>query len=158
MSIYKTKMLLRPSDNFSQVNRMQMSNGIQMNNRLRSAVLIIGCLTLFLSSLGCGRRIHSAGEIGPIHGVVENGDGSTLSNVLLVLQPLENGYVTELEVGPKGEFSGEAIAGKYAFYFAPSKVAKRKELPKSIPTEYRDAKIDHSITISPGETIVCKIR
>ncbi len=95
----------------------------------------INCFTLLtllvVLATGCGPSIQSVGTVEKIQGKVIGADGAPIGNVLVVLQPTENGYVTEMEADAKGMFSGELIPGKYVYYFAPSKKSKAA-MPKNI--------------------------
>ncbi len=132
---------------------------MRRKQKVRSANIwmSIAACVVGLSLAGCGASVHSAGEVEKIHGKVVTADGKPIPNVLLVLQPTESGYVTELEVDKEGEFTGEAISGKYVFYLNPSKVSK-KPLPKTIPASFSEPKMENRIDVKHGQEIVCLIK
>lgn len=118
-------------------------------NRFAILTLLVAMVT------GCGPSIQSVGTVEKIQGKVIGADGAPIGNVLVVLQPTENGYVTEMEADAKGAFSGELIPGKYVYYFAPSKKAKAA-MPKGISAPYTEPKMEHLVEVKPGAEIVCK--
>ncbi len=113
-------------------------------------------LVVVSSVFGCGPSVRSAGVVEQIQGQVVTADGTPIPAVLLVLQPTEAGYVTEIEVGPDGRFSGEAIAGKYAYYLLPSKVAK-KGIPKNVSAAFTEPNKANLVEVRSGVEITCKV-
>ena len=114
-------------------------------------------LLIFVIALivGCGASIQSVGTVEKVQGKVIGGDGAPIGNVLVVLQPTENGYVTEMEADAKGAFEGELIPGKYVYYFAPSKKSKAA-MPKTISAPFTEPKMEHMVEVKAGAEIVCK--
>ncbi|MEQ1831172.1 MAG: hypothetical protein ABL921_34820, partial [Pirellula sp.] len=113
---------------------------------MRYLVVLLILPTMF----GCGNSVESVGEVKKVTGKAVAQDGSALGNVLVVLQPTENGYVTELEANKNGEFEGEAIPGKYVFYFAASKKVK-SQIPNTVPTQYQTPKMEHLVDVGPSQ-------
>ncbi|AMV34070.1 hypothetical protein VN12_18210 [Pirellula sp. SH-Sr6A] len=112
-------------------------------------ILVIGLI------VGCGPSIQSVGTVEKVQGRVIGADGAPIGNMLVILQPTENGYVTEMEVDAKGVFEGELIPGKYVYYFIPSKKSKAA-MPKTISAPFTEPKMEHLVEVKAGTEIICK--
>lgn len=104
----------------------------------------------FLTSLpGCssaGSKTLPAAT--PVSGSLARGDGSAIGNVTLMLQPLSSGHMTSFEVGPDGAFSGEAIAGPYAWFVTKSsKAADADAAIAKVPEEFQQGKLERKVTV-----------
>ncbi len=112
-------------------------------------------LMLLTILIGCSSAGQTLGKMERFEGQALQADGSPLENVLIVLQPLGPGYDVEMETNADGKFEGEAVPGRYVYYFADSKKGNSK-LPKSFPEEYRDPRMEHVVTVAANQSIVCK--
>ena len=128
-----------------------------VRHRLLIGYIALAQLLLGLPSVGCGPAIRSMGSVEKFQGQTLNIDGTPLPNVLVILQPIERGYEIELEVNAEGKFSGEGIPGKYIYYFAESKRGKAK-LPKGLPSNFLEPKMEHLVSVEPNGDVVCKIK
>jgi len=112
-------------------------------------------ILVFPILLGCGTSVTQVSDPQKFKGKAVGSGDSPLANVLVVLQPMEQGFVTECETNVQGEFEADLVPGKYAYYFAASKKTK-SPIPKSISASYLEPKAEHVVTIAPGSDILCK--
>jgi len=105
---------------------------------------------------GCGPAVFPAGSVVKFEGQTQNPDGAPLPNVLVILQPIERGYEIELEADAQGKFAGEGISGKYIYYFAESKRGNAK-LPKGLPSQFLEPKMENLVSVQSDVEVVCKI-
>ncbi len=112
---------------------------------------------LLLSSLtGCGPSVTQVSDPQKFQGKAVGTGNTPIANALVVLQPMEQGFVTECETNAQGEFEADLVPGKYVYYFAASKKTK-SPVPKSISASYLEPKAEHVVTIAPGSDILCKV-
>lgn len=84
----------------------------------------------------------------PVSGALTRADGSAVGNVTLMLQPLSVGHMTSFEVGADGTFSGEAVAGPYAWFVTKSsKAADADTAIAEVPEEFRQGKLERKVTV-----------
>ena len=114
---------------------------------MRSLALL--CLLALTMLIGC-----SAGgatkmpEAGPVSGTLTRADGSPVGDVLLMLQPTAIGFMTSFEVDAEGKFSGEAIAGPYAWFVAKSaKAADADKAVAKVPEAFQQATLDRQVKV-----------
>lgn len=96
---------------------------------------------------GCG----SPGQVPDavaVQGQVTFADGKPVKDVMLTLQPMETGHPAGMKLGADGTFSGNAVPGKYAYFFT-AQEGKAAAL-KTIPEKYRSAHMEHTVQISAG--------
>ena len=77
-------------------------------------------------------------------------DGKPLGNVVLNLQPLENGYAKIIPVKADGKFSVETQPGKYAYYFTPAE--KTKAVPPAA-ANFVQASMDRTVQVASGKPL-----
>jgi hypothetical protein len=95
---------------------------------MRSLALL--CFLALTMLIGCSAGATKLPEAGPVSGTLARADGSPVGDVLLMLQPTSTGFMTSFEVDAEGKFSGEAIAGPYAWFVAKS--AKAADADKAL--------------------------
>lgn len=89
-----------------------------MQNRLFWACILV-------AATGCGGVNPPAVESPvSISGKITATGGKPVGNVILNLQPLENGYAKEVAVKPDGSFTVEATPGTYAYFLTPKRGTK----------------------------------
>jgi hypothetical protein len=101
---------------------------------------------------GCAMGPGKVGEPLPVSGRVTFADGRPVTDVFLVLSPVEKGRPDNLKLGADGSFSGSAVPGKYSFYFVPQ--TGKLAAMKGIPEKYRSHQIEKLVTISGGEVTI----
>jgi hypothetical protein len=103
---------------------------------------------------GCGGGPGRVADPVPVKGQVTLANGRPLKDVMLTLQPLDAGHMAGFKVGSDGRFTGEAVPGKYAFFFAPQESKAPAEQQKleaalqAVPEKYKAANMDHTVTVS----------
>lgn len=102
--------------------------------------------------IGCGQNIKNIGAIKEIHGKITSSN-MPIGNIIIVFHPIENGYVTEIEVNEQGLFAGELIPGKYIYYFINSKKTKTK-ISKKIDIKYMEPKMENLIDVGDNEILL----
>lgn len=105
---------------------------------------------LALSATGCGPSQAPALDA-PVNvtGTLK-ASGSPLGNVVLNLQPLENGYSKIIPVKADGTFSVETQAGKYAYFITP------KEGTKTVPpaaANFVQASMERTVQVAAGQAL-----
>jgi hypothetical protein len=76
--------------------------------------------------------------------------GKPVGNVVLNLQPLENGYSKIIPVAADGTFTVETQPGKYAYFFTP------KEGTKTVPPEaakYAQASMERTVQVAASSSL-----
>lgn len=76
--------------------------------------------------------------------------GKPIGNVVLNLQPLENGYSKIIPVKADGTFTVETQPGKYAYFFTP------KEGTKTVPapaTNFVQASMERTVQVAAGKSL-----
>lgn len=114
------------------------------------------CLLLaFIVVLGCSASSGKLPESKPVEGTVKRADGTPVGDVLLMLQPTVTGHMTAFEVAADGTFSGEAIAGPYAWFIAKSARADdaEKALAK-VSEEYQRGTLDRRVTVGSAPLVI----
>jgi hypothetical protein len=83
-----------------------------------------------------------------VSGTLARADGSPVGDVLLMLQPTSTGFMTSFEVDAEGKFSGEAIAGPYAWFVAKSaKAADSDKALAKVPEAFQQATLDRQVKV-----------
>jgi hypothetical protein len=97
-------------------------------------------------------------EAGPVSGTLARADGSPVGSVLLMLQPTTTGHMTSFEVDAEGKFSGEAVAGPYAWFVAKS--AKADDADKAltkVPEAFQQGSLERKVTVGGSAPIAIVI-
>jgi hypothetical protein len=116
---------------------------------MRTIVLLM--LTGLLS--GCGAAVAQRTAPSETTGMLTDSSGKAVGNVMLTLQPLEDGHLAPLQVAPDGSFKGELVPGKYA-YFVGKSSAKNSEIAlKSVEPKFHEASLDRTVEVKPGEAL-----
>jgi hypothetical protein len=100
---------------------------------------------------GCGPKIEMLTEPVSISGKL-TAAGAPVGNVLLTLNPIEQGYPLPMQVGADGSFSGKAVPGKYVYA-----VSAKEDEPGSIdkvPAKYRDTDLTRTITVTADQSTI----
>lgn len=113
-------------------------------------------LALVILLVGCSSTTRELSEVVSFSGQAIFASGQPVSNSLVVLQPIEQGYEIEMETDSSGRFRGDGVPGKYVYYFTDSKVHKSL-LPRDFPIEYRDPRREHVVTLEANQQMVCKV-
>jgi hypothetical protein len=106
--------------------------------------------------VGCGMNPGQVADRVPIKGQVTFADGKPVRDVMLTLQPLERGHMAGLKVGADGAFNGDAVPGKYAYYFAAQegKTAAEKQkfgtALRAVPEQYRTLSMERTVAVNSG--------
>ena len=113
---------------------------------MRSLALL--CFLALTMLVGCSAGATKVPETGPVTGTLARADGSPVGNVLLMLQPTSTGFMTSFEVAAEGKFSGEAIAGPYAWFVAKSaKAADADKALAKVPEAFQQATLDRQVKV-----------
>lgn len=117
-------------------------------NKFRAFSLL--SLLVLASSAGCGPS-QGTPISAPVSvsGTVSAG-GKPVGNVVLNLQPMENGYSKIIPVGADGKFTVETQPGKYAYFFTP------KEGTKTVPpavTNYAQASMERTVQVAADKPL-----
>ncbi len=83
--------------------------------------------------------------------------GEPIGDVLLTLQPLENGHTAPLPVAKDGSFSAEIVPGKYAFFVGKLSGKNSDTVLKKIEPKYYEADLTRTINVSPGSDLTINI-
>lgn len=84
----------------------------------------------------------------PVSGTLTRADGTPLGNVTLLLQPLSTGHMTSFDVGADGRFSGEAVAGPYAWFVTKSPKSNDADAQlANVPEDFRQGKLERKVTV-----------
>lgn len=111
-------------------------------------ILLIGLLALCVA--GCGPSQAPALDTPvSVSGTITSG-GKPVGNVVLNLQPLENGYAKIIPVKADGTFTVETHSGKYAYFFTPKEGTKSLPAPAS---NYAQANMDRTVQVATGKTL-----
>jgi hypothetical protein len=112
-------------------------------------------LLLLTGVLGCSASSGKLPAAAPVQGTVKRADGSPVGDVLLMLQPTAVGHMTSFEVAADGTFSGEAIAGPYAWFIAKSARANQAEKALAgISEEYQRGTLDRRVTVGAAPLVI----
>jgi hypothetical protein len=126
-----------------------------MTRRLFGVLAVAACL----AAVGCDYNPGQVSDPVDIRGKVTMG-GQPVADVYLVLQPMEKGYQTNLKLGPDGSFTGQAVPGKYMYYFhpmdskSPGEQSKLNAAYNRIPDAYRSPNLERSVSVSGGELTI----
>jgi hypothetical protein len=83
-----------------------------------------------------------------VSGTLARADGSPVGDVLLMLQPTSTGFMTSFEVDAEGKFSGEAIAGPYAWFVVKSaKAADADKALAKVPEAFQQATLERQVKV-----------
>ncbi len=85
-----------------------------------------------------------------VTGKVVSSDGKPVGEVVVNLQPLENGYLKAVDVDKQGAFKVETHPGKYAYFFSP---AKGKAVPAQAAS-LTEANMERTVTVASGQELV----
>ena len=111
--------------------------------------LLVGCV------MGCGpSQATPMGADVSVTGTVTAG-GKPVGNVVLNLQPLENGYSKIIPVKADGTFTVETQPGKYAYFFTP------KEGTKTVPapaTNFVQASMERTVQVASGQALAIDLK
>jgi hypothetical protein len=86
--------------------------------------------------------------------------GASVGDVMLVLQPTERGYQTNLQLATDGSFAGQAVPGKYMYYFQP--IAPKSPGDQSryagafrrVPEFNRSPNLSNIVEVSAGDVAI----
>lgn len=111
----------------------------------------LGALCMLMSlAVGCGpSQAPMMGADVSASGSVTAG-GKPVGNVVLKLQPLEQGYEKIIPVSADGKFNVQTQPGKYAYYFTP------KEGTKALPSaaaNYAQASMERTVVVADGKSL-----
>ncbi len=115
---------------------------------------VLFCMFLCMLTLGCGQGASPVDQPVSVEGKVES-QGKPVGGVTLILQPLDAGYVQNVDVSADGTFKVNTQAGKYAYYFSPAKSAK------SVPPaaqKYVEASMERTVVVASGQPIVINLQ
>jgi hypothetical protein len=110
-------------------------------------------ITLISALIGCGSGVEMRHAAGPTTGTLTDAKGKPVSNVLLTLQPLDNGHLAPLEVAADGSFKGEVFPGKYAYFVGKSSSKNSEKALKQIDAKYYEADLGRTVVVKPGEAL-----
>ncbi len=116
---------------------------------MKLKALIAFCLAI-VSLSGCGpSQAEKIGSEVNVSGTVTAG-GKPVGNVVLKLQPLEQGYEKIIPLAADGKFTVQTQPGKYAYYFVP------KEGTKAVPASaasYAQASLERTVVVANGQSL-----
>ncbi|VTS04003.1 unnamed protein product [Tuwongella immobilis] len=121
-------------------------------------------LVLVGTLVGCEGKPEMRSEPKPIQGKVSLASGKAPKGVTLSLQPMDNGVPVGMKVGADGSFSGQAIPGKYMFFFTVPEDAKGADRSaamegiKLIPEAYRSPKEANVVDVKSGSDIAIEVK
>ncbi len=81
--------------------------------------------------------------------------GKPLGNVVLNLQPLENGYSQTIQVKADGTFTVETQPGKYAYFFSPKEGTKTLPAPAA---SYAQATMERTVQVASGQPLAIDLK
>ncbi len=111
-------------------------------------------LLVIVAASGCSSSVAMKGEPALVTGKVAKSDGKPVGNVLLTLQPLEDGHLTPLEVGGDGCFQGELVPGKYAFYVGKSSKSKASvHSLRQVSSKFFEPDMSRTVVVSSGSDL-----
>jgi hypothetical protein len=76
--------------------------------------------------------------------------GAPVGNVVLTLNPIEQGHPVPMKVGADGSFSGTAVPGKYVYF-----VSEEEENPaalEKVPTKFRDTDLSRTVVVAADQS------
>jgi len=111
------------------------------------------CLILALTTFGCSTNPGLRTESEKVTGKLSQADGKPVGNVGLTLQPLDNGFVTTLQVAEDGSFQGEAIPGKYAYFIGKSTAKNADQALKKVDAQFLEASMNRTVVVETGKTL-----
>ena len=114
-----------------------------------SAWLCLALLSLAAPIAGCSsgstRTLPAATAVS---GTLKRADGTAVGGVTLMLQPTAAGHMTALEVDGAGSFSGEVVAGPYAWFVAKSAKAKDADAALAkVPEDFTRGSLERKVTV-----------
>ena len=116
------------------------------------------CLLMFSIVAGCSGNPGIRSESGKVAGKLASGDGKKIGNVGLTLQPLDNGFVTTLQVAEDGSFEGEMIPGKYAFFIGKSAAKNAEQSLKKVDPKFYEANLTRTVVVQPGQELRIELK
>lgn len=115
-------------------------------------------LLLTLTLGGCSMDPGKVSAPVPVKGKALLANGQPVRDVMLTLSPAEAGkHAAGLPVAADGTFAGEAIPGKYTYFFSArdgkSAADKQKyaQALRAIPAEYREPHAERRIDVGSGD-------
>lgn len=108
---------------------------------------------LFAAMIGCSSTVVERMAPTELTGKLSDASGKTVGNVLLTLQPLEDGHLAPLQVAADGSFKGEVVPGKYAYYVGKSSAKNAEQALKVVDSKFYEASLERTIDIKSGEPL-----
>lgn len=113
---------------------------------------------MFVMTAGCSGNVAVRSESGKVTGKLVSGDGQKVGNVGLTLQPLDNGFVTTMQVAEDGSFEGEIIPGKYAFFVGKSGAKNADQALKKVDPKFYEANMTRTVVVQPGQELNIELK
>ena len=117
-------------------------------------------LLLMPGVLGCSGQAKLLDEPVAFSGMLTDASGAPVSDVLLTLQPLENGHPVLLEVDSSGKFQGAGVPGEYAYFVgASAKSSSKGNISVKRPLlDFLEARMDRTIRIENSSELNVELR
>lgn len=80
--------------------------------------------------------------------------GQPVGNVVVSFHPLDEGHLRSLPVNPDGTFSGELIAGAYAYYVGPAATPTSQAALAQIDAKYYEPDLNRRVAVEPGQELL----
>ena len=109
-------------------------------------------------AVGCSGNLAVRSESGKVAGKLVSGDGQKVGNVGLTLQPLDNGFMTTLQVAEDGSFGGEIIPGKYAYFVGKSVAKNADQAIKKVDPMFYEANMTRTVTVQAGQELRIELK
>jgi hypothetical protein len=103
-------------------------------------------LTLIAGLAGCGSQARMKGAPVSVSGKVSQG-GQPVGGMMMVFQPLGDGHMREFPIQKDGTFSGELVAGDYAYYVGKPTVPGAAQALKKLAPKYFDADLSRTVAV-----------
>jgi hypothetical protein len=110
-------------------------------------------LLLLGLTFGCSTNPGLRTEPGVVEGKLESSDGKVVGNVGLTFQPLDNGFVTTLQVAEDGSFKGDLVPGKYAYYVGKSSSKNADQSLKKVDSKFQEADMSRTVVIEASKPV-----
>lgn len=114
---------------------------------LKKILLLITILLFF----GCSSNLQKAATFKPIHGHVVDSNGKPLSGIIVILNPIKDGYPMLCSTNAEGAFISDGAYGPYIYSFLQGKYKDK------IPEEYMSPNMNNIVEISDKE-VICVIK
>lgn len=112
------------------------------------AILLIGLLGVCVTGCGPSQAPVIDSPVS-VSGTV-TASGKPVGNVVLNLQPLENGYTKIIPVKADGLFTVETQSGKYAYFFTPKEGTKTLPAPAA---SYAQPSLERTVQVAAGKQL-----